>query len=198
MATDACGNTATATFDPRTDGVVQDFDVVSVTDERVTPLPLKQYAKALEEARAKDQAFTAERRAYQNANINDINRMLKAQSSGKPVAGKDVAVKAAWDKWVADGQTHNKAVSDAQRQLANGRGLAELSLTRSGRAPIDVTQFDCELVAKDVKIDATVRTPSGQTVTQPMTVGLRRARMKDEKGSDVTGRWIVTSISKTS
>ena len=189
------GNFATATFDPRTDGVVQDFDVVSISDERKTPLPLKQYAKALQDARAEDEAFTTERRAYRNANINDINRVLRLDASKKPLSAKDMAVKTTWDKWTTDGQTHNKAVSDAQQQLASGRGLAELSLTRAGRDPVDVTKYDCELLAKDVTVNATVRTPNGQTVSKPLKIGLRRARMQVDHARDTLGRWIVTSIS---
>ena len=53
------GNFATTSFDPRTDGVVQDFDVVSVSEDRRRPLPLRQYAEALETAKAADQAISA-------------------------------------------------------------------------------------------------------------------------------------------
>ena len=48
------GNFATATFDPRTDGIVESFDVTSVGDEKVTPLPLKQYVKDIEDAKARE------------------------------------------------------------------------------------------------------------------------------------------------
>ena len=54
------GNFATTSFDPRTDGVVQDFDVVSVSEDRRRPLPLRQYAEALETA---DLVITGEGRA---------------------------------------------------------------------------------------------------------------------------------------
>jgi hypothetical protein len=188
------GNFATATFDPRTDGVVQSFDVVTVGDEKITALPLKQLAKAVEDAKEADTAFSAEKRTYQNANFVAIDRVLKTVAAGKTVSPKDVAVKDAWEKWSNDAINHKKAVSDAQRRLSNARGLAELSLSRPNGATIDATQYDGQLVTKEITINATVRTPQGQTSTRPMKALLQRAVVKNEKGDDLKGRWIVTSV----
>jgi hypothetical protein len=188
------GNFATATFDPRTDGIVQSFDVVSISDEKISPMPLKQYAKAVEDAKEADTAFSAEKRTYQNANFVAIDRVLKAVAAGKTVGAKDVAVKDAWEKWSADAINHKKAVSEAQRRLNNARGLAELSLSRPNGATVDATQYDGQLVTKEVTINATVRTPQGQTSTKPMKALLQRAVVKNEKGEDLKGRWIVTSV----
>jgi hypothetical protein len=188
------GNFAIATFDPRTDGIVQSFDVVSVSDEQYSPLPLKQYAKAVEDAKEADAAFSTEKRTYQNANIVAIDRVLKTVAAGKGVSAKDVAVKDAWDKWSSDAITHRKAVSDAQRRLSDARGLAELSLSRPSGATVDATQYDGQLVTKEIMINATVRSPQGQTATKPMKALLQRAVVKSEKGEDLKGRWIVTSV----
>ncbi len=135
------GNFATATFDPRTHGTVQSLEIVTVGDERVTPLPLKQYVKAVEDAKAADAAFSTEKRAYQNANIVAIDRVLKTAAAGKTVSAKDRSVKDAWDKWSTDQVNHKKAVSAAQRQLNDARGIAELSLSRPNGATIDATQY---------------------------------------------------------
>ena len=54
------GNFATVSFDPRTDGVVQKFSVVSMSEERVRPLPLKKMADDLAAAKAQ----VARARAY--------------------------------------------------------------------------------------------------------------------------------------
>ena len=188
------GNFATASFDPRTDGVVQSFDVVTVGDEKTTPLPLKRLAKAVEDAREADTAFAAEKRTYQNANFVAIDRVLKTVAAGKPVSAKDVAVKDAWEKWSTDAITHKKAVSEAQRRLNDARGLAELSLSRPNGATVDATQYDGQLVTKEITINATVRSPQGQTSTRPIKALLQRAVVKSEKGEDLRGRWIVTSV----
>jgi hypothetical protein len=188
------GNFAIATFDPRTDGIVQSFDVVSITDEKISPLPLKQYAKAVEDAKEADTAFSTEKRTYQNANIVAIDRVLKTVAAGKTVSAKDVAVKDAWEKWSTDAINHKKAVSEAQRRLNDARGLAELSLSRPNGATVDATQYDGQLVTKEITFNATVRSPQGQTSTKPMKALLQRAVVKDESGKDLKGRWIVTSV----
>ncbi len=100
----------------------------------------------------------------------------------------------AWEKWSTDALNHKKAVSEAQRRLNNARGLAELSLTRPNGATVDATQYDGQLVTKEITINATVRSPEGQTSTKPMKALLQRAVVKNEKGEDVRGRWIVTSV----
>jgi hypothetical protein len=188
------GNFATASFDPRTDGIVQSLEVVSVSDEKVTPLPLKQYAKAVEDAKEADAAFSTEKRTYQNANIVAIDRVLKATAAGKTVSAKDVAVKSAWEKWSTDAINHKRAVSEAQRRLNDARGLAELSLSRPTGAIVDATKYDAQLVTKEIMFNATVRSPQGQTSTKPMKALLQRAVIKNEKGEDLKGRWIITSI----
>jgi len=188
------GNFATATFDPRTDGIVQSFDVVSVSEEKASPLPLKQFAKAVADAREADAAFSTEKRTYQNTNIVAIDRVLKTVAAGKNVSAKDVAVKDTWDKWSADALKHKKAISDAQRRLNDARGLAELSLSRPNGATVDASQYDGQLVTKEITINATVRDPKGQTASKPLKAILQRAVVKNEKSEDLKGRWIVTSV----
>lgn len=187
------GNFATVEFDPRTEGIVQSFEVVSVGEERAQPLPLKQYAATLAEAKAADEAFSKQKLAYQNANIAVIDRVTKAQAASKAVAAKDRAVADAWAKWTADAAASLKKVSDAQRQLNNNRGVAELSLARTTAAE-DVVALDGEIVTKDVVIEAEVRAPDGATSTKTMKAVMQRARMKDAGGKDIVGRWILTGL----
>ena len=127
------GNFATATFDPRTDGIVESFDVTSVSDEKVTPVPLKQYVKDIEDAKAADTDATTKRREFYNANSAAIARFAKLEAENKPIPPKDQPLKSTWDKWVQEGNDKRKAVSDAQRRLGDARGMAELSLSRPER-----------------------------------------------------------------
>lgn len=187
------GNFATVTFDPRTDGVVQSFEVVSISEERARPLPLKQYSQQLADAKKADEELSAQKRAYQNANIAAIDRITKIQASGRPVSGKDKVVADEWNKWSSDAAVRMKAVSDAQRQLNAGRGVAELSLARAA-AGADVTAMEGEIIAKDVVINATVKQPDGATTTKPLKAVVQRAKMTDATGREMVGRWIVTAI----
>jgi hypothetical protein len=184
------GNFATVGFDPRTDGVVQSFNVVSVSEERTRPLPLKQYAQELADARAKEEELSKQKLSFQNANIAVIQRVTK---DGGRVASRDKAVADEWAKWSADAAASMKAVSQAQRQLNNSKGLAELSLVRTPAAG-KIEGFNGELVSKDLVIDATVRQPDGATVQKNFKVTLSRARMKNTDGSDIDGRWILTNL----
>src|SRR5688572_28585456 len=72
------GNFATVSFDPRTDSALQKFSLVSISDELVRPIPLNQFAKQLADAKAAEEAFSAQKRAYQNANIAVFDRVAKA------------------------------------------------------------------------------------------------------------------------
>jgi hypothetical protein len=184
------GNFATVGFDPRTDGVVQSFKVVSVSEERTRPIPLKQYAQELADAKAKDEALSAQKLQYQNANMAVIQRVTK--DPGR-VAARDKAVADEWAKWTADAAASMKAVSQAQRQLNTSKGVAELSLVRTPAAE-NIEGFDGEIVSKDLVIDASVRQPDGATVQKNFKATVSRARMKNADGSDIVGRWILTGL----
>ena len=67
---------------------MQSFDVVSVSEEKQSPLPLKQYAKAVEDAKEADAAFSTEKRTYQNTNIVAIDRVLKTVPPARTSARK--------------------------------------------------------------------------------------------------------------
>jgi hypothetical protein len=184
------GNFATVSFDPRTDGVVQNFKVLSVGDERTRPLPLKKYAQDLADAKAKDEALSAQKLAYQNANLAVIQRVTKDPSK---VAARDKAIADEWAKWTADSSASLKAVSQAQRQLNNSKGIAELSLVRTAAAE-NLEGFDGEVVSKDLVIDASVKQPDGTTVQKNLKATVSRARMKGTDGADILGRWIITGL----
>jgi hypothetical protein len=190
----ALGNFATTTFDPNTDGIVQSFDVVSMGEEKTAPLPLKDYAKAVDEAKAAEAEFRLKKLEYQKANLPAIERVIAASDAGKAVAPRDRAVKAAWDQWVVDFAKRTKAASDAQRQLSDARGIPELSLSRPNGPTVDATKFDGVMISKEIVINASVRDPSGQTVERKLVAVLQRPQVKDETGEDLLGRWIVTSV----
>ena len=186
-------NFATASFEPRSDGVVESFTITGV-NETSAPLELKQNAKAVDDAKKADVELTAKRREFYDAHVEAVKRLSAIEASGKPVPAKDKALKDEWDKWVADGNTSRKAVSDAQRKLSDSRGIAELSLSRPNGATVDATKFDGEMNTKEVQLDASVKQPDGQSVSKKLKATLQRAKIKDETGKDVFGRWIVTTI----
>jgi len=186
-------NFAVVSFDPKTDGVVTDFDVTAVSPERSEPLQIMALSKAHSEAEAANKAFTERKKAYQDANMEAIDRVLKAQSGGKKLTGKDGQIQAEWEKWQAETGAEAKKVSAARNALADARPIAELSLSSpNGEAPTP-EEMDGNLVSKDVSVTATVRGPDGATSQKNMVITLQRAVVKGPKG-ERNGKWIITSV----
>jgi hypothetical protein len=184
-------NIATIQFDRDKDGTVDRFSVVSVGEEKRTPLKLREYAKAYQEAKAADEAFTKQIKAYQTENKEAISRVVKAEATKAKVSGKDAAVQATWAKWRQDMAVHAKKTSEARIQLARERRSAEIS-TYDARRPINIEDYDGELVSKEVTIDAQVK-KGDQVSPQKMIVTMERAELKGAEGERV-GRWIITGI----
>ena len=93
-------------------------------------------SKALKDAEDANKAFTERKKAYQDANMEAIDRVLKAQAAGRKLTGKDGQIQAEWEKWQAETGAEAKKVSAARTALADARPVAELSLTSgNGETP---------------------------------------------------------------
>jgi transcription elongation GreA/GreB family factor len=190
----ALGASAIVSFEPRTEGTVQSLKFVGISPERSAPLQVKQFDEAFDKVKAAEEAFTKEKNAYQKSNIKALERILDAEKARKPVAKADVPVQTAWAKYVEDMKTNAKAVSDARVQLSNAKALAELSLSIPNGPTPDVTHMTGDVVAKDVTVDAEIKTPDGQTAQKQLIVTLERAVVKKDDGQAQNGRWIVTKV----
>ncbi len=84
-------------------------------------------------------------------------------------------------------------VSDAQATLNEESVVAELSLFDPNN-PIDLTQYDGELISKRVTISATVETPDDQRVERTMVVTLETVQLTGPDGVALEGRWIITGL----
>ena len=184
-------NIATVMFDPRTQGTVTMFTLQTIAPEQHKPLPLKALAKAQDDARSEDAAFTKRKEEYQNANLEAIQRVLKAERDGTKLTAKDVEVQAAWAKYREETAAMSKKAADARRNLKAETQFIDQSVN-AGRTAIDVTKYDGEVVSKDVTVSAPVRTPSGETVDKTLVLTLQRAVLKGDK--EINGRWIVTKF----
>jgi len=185
------GSVATVQFDRDKDGVVDRFSIVSVSEERRTPLKLREYAKAYQEAKAADEEFTKQVKAYQDENKEAISRVRRAEATKAKVSGRDAAVQTTWAKWRQDMAVHAKKTSETRIQLQRERRTAEVS-TYDARRPINIEEYEGDLVSKDVTIDAEVK-KGDQVTPQKMLITLERAELKGPDG-ERTGRWIITSI----
>ncbi|HEY7292545.1 MAG TPA: hypothetical protein VH583_22100 [Vicinamibacterales bacterium] len=188
-------NIATVIFDPGTQGTVTSFSIQSVGPEQRNPLPLKSLAKLQDDAKAEDAAFSSRKDDYQTANLDAIQRVLRAERDHVKVAPKDAEVQAAWTKLREESARVSTKASEARRRLRSETQLVDLSINGGGRTAIDVTKYDGEMVGKDVTVSAPVRLPSGQTATKTLVLTMQRAILKGDK--EITGRWIITALKDT-
>ena len=187
-------NFATVSFDPKVEGQVTDFEVTAVSPERTEPLRVIELSRALTEAEAANKAFNEKKKVYQDENMEAIDRVLKAESAGRKLSGRDTQVQSEWTKWRDETSAEAKKVSAARAALANARPLAELSLMpNAGAATPAIEELDGTMVSKDITIAATVRGPDGATSQKNYVVTAQRAVVKGASG-ERQGRWIITGI----
>jgi hypothetical protein len=187
-------NFATVSFDPKTEGNVTDFNVTAVSPERTEPLRVIELSKALTEAEAANKAFNEKKKTYQDANMEAIDRVLKAESAGRKLTGRDAQVQAEWTKWRDETGAEAKKVSSARNALSNARPIAELSLMpNAGAATPAIEEMDGTMATKDITITATVRGADGATSEKNFVLTATRAIVKGPAG-ERQGKWIITGI----
>jgi len=186
-------NIAAVAFRPQEEGTVQSFSIVSVAPETRRTLRIKELNAAFDAAKKEDDEFTKSKKDYQDKNIDAIDRVLKAERENKPLRGNDLEVQKQWTKWREETQAVSKKVSEARKAAAEEQTIAALSVY-DARNPVNVADYDGDLVSKDVTISAAVRTPDGQTSTKELVAILQRAELKNAAGEARNGRWVVTGI----
>lgn len=187
-------NFATVSFDPQTEGTVASFEVTAVSPERSEPLRVIELSKALAEAEAANKAFNEKKKNYQDANMEAIDRVLKAESAGRKLTGKDAQIQAEWTKWRDETSAEAKKVSSASVALRNARPIAEMSLmaNASDKTP-PIEDMNGTLVTKDISVTAQVKGPQG-TGPKNYVLTAQRAIVKTAAGQDRTGKWVITGI----
>lgn len=181
-------------FDPREQGVVEDFDVTNIGPEQRVQLDFKSLLAAADKARQAEAEFAKRKKEYQDANLETIEQVIKLE--GDPDARMSPAqakVKAEWDKWREETAAHAKATATARAELSAQTGPVEASLTQPGQPAFDPARFTGELVTKAVTISAEVQPPEGPVETKQMVVTLQRA-VGTLDGEAREGRWIITRI----
>jgi hypothetical protein len=189
-------NFATVSFEPKTQGTVGtgDFEVTAVSPERTEPLRVIELSKAVTEAEAANKAFNDKKKTYQDANADAIDRVLKAESAGRKLTGRDAQVQAEWTKWRDDSGAEAKKLSAARAALSDARPIAELSLMANSGAPTPtVEELNGTLVSKDISVKAQVKDAAGATSEKNFVMTVQRAVVKTDKG-ERQGKWIITAI----
>lgn len=184
-------NIATIAFDPKVDGQMQTFSILSVSEPKTSPLELKANAAALRTVVDEEKAFTERKKKYQDDNSDAIDRILKAEQKKQTPRGKDAEIGKEWDKFLAEQAVISRKLSDARRKANAGRGLVEISCQDQSN-PIDVTAYEGEIASKDVTIEGKVKPETGDAITKKFVITMQQATLKGVNGRDKIGRWVIT------
>ena len=125
------GRMSAVNIDPRSQGSVEDFEIVSISEEQRTPLTFKPLFEAEQKARDEESAFLKTKIEYQNANIKQIEEVLKLEQ--QPNARFSPAlqkVKAAGKKGITFSAIFQRRMS-ARRSPSNANSTARSLRTRS-------------------------------------------------------------------
>lgn len=186
-------NIAAVNFNPRTEGTVEDFEIVTVTPEQRRPIQIRALMDEEAKAREDEAAFTKKQAEFQTANREAIGRVARAESARQPVRGADADVLASITKWRTEQAQYSKRLSDVRTQLTRERNQAVSSLTPPGQPDVDVSNMDVELVSKEVTVNAQVRSPEGQTMPRTLVFTFQRA-VGNAGGQPREGRWLIVGL----
>ena len=135
-------------------------------------------------------AFSVKMKAFQEANLDAIDRILKAEGKNQTLKGKDAELQKEWTKWREEARVHSKKVSEIRKVVAGAQPIVEISC-QDQRNPIDVQAYEGEVASKDVTIEGRVKQEAG-TATKKYLFTLQRVILKGVNGKDNVGRWVIT------
>jgi len=188
------GRMSAVEIDSRTQGVVEDFSIESVSPERRTPLTFAPLFEAATKAAEEEKAFLKTKIEYQNANIKAIEQVIRLEADpAAKMTPEQVKIKAEWDKWREGIASHARAEASARARIKSSTGLAEASLTQPNQPPLDPKTFQGETITKDIIVKATVKSPDGARSDKTLTITVERAA-SNAGGTTREGRPIITKI----
>ena len=187
-------NISAVSFNPRTEGTVEDFEVVGVGPERGVVVQLKELMNEEATAKAEEEAFSRRRIEFQAANKDALQRVARAESARQEVRGPDASVLASLTKWREEQAQHSRRLSEVRTRLSRERSVVVNSLTPPGQADVDVSVLSgLQVVSKQVTVNAEVRTPEGQAVPRTLVFTFSRA-VGTQAGAPREGRWMITAL----
>ena len=189
------GKMSAVEIDSRTQGVIEDFSIESISPEKRTPLTFAPLFEAAAKAAVEEKAFLKTKIEYQNANIKVIEQVIKLEADpAAKMTPEQVKIKAEWDKWREGIASHARAEASARALIKSSTGLAEASLTQPNQPPLDPKTFQGETISKDVVVKAKVKSPDGVTADKTLTITIQRVA-SSAGGKTREGRPIITKIS---
>ena len=191
---DSLNNIAMYAWDTQTRGIVSRPRVENVSEEQSRPLRMVELSQALADAEAAEETFSEEMRTYQDANMDAITRVLEAEAEGNNLRRRaDREVQEVWQDWRDRAIEHSRTVAAARGEINAERNEAQLSMFDPSN-PIDVTQYEGELVTKEVELSARIERDGNET-EEMLTITLQRTILTGADGLPMEGRWVIRNIS---
>jgi hypothetical protein len=180
-------------LDPREHGVVNDFEITNIGEERRSKLDFKSLIAAQEKAAQDEADFRKRRVDFESANRPALETIAKMErQTDAKFNAVQAKLKEEWDKWRQDALEVNKATSAARAALNNASGPAEASLAQPGQPAFAADKFEGELIEKDVTVNAEIE-KDGQTTSKQLVVTIQWVEgMQD--GQQRSGRPIIARI----
>jgi hypothetical protein len=185
----ALASISAVSFDPRTEGSVQDFTIDNIGAQQRRTLQVQQFMDDEAKVREEQVEFTKKMRDFYQSNSIAIDRAVKADQAKQSVQGKDAALLAEWKKWDTDSRDFERKVSQARQKATKERATAVASLRSD-----DLAGMTVDIITEPVTVTAQVQPPGGGQPT-PRTMVMTLQRASGKKGDQATeGRWIIMSI----
>ena len=181
-------------FDPRTDGTVEDFKIDSIGAQQHRKLQVQEFTEEQDKIRADQVEFTKKMRDFYQSNSIAIDRAMKADQAKQPVNGERCSAAGGTGRnGIPTAVTSNANCPRRVKRSRKNVHQPSASLTPPGRDDVDVTGMDVDIISEPVTVTAQLQTPDGKTTPTTMVVTLQRASGKKD-GETLEGRWIIMSI----
>lgn len=187
------GNMSMVFFPPEEEGIASSPSIDSMQEEQRVPLRMQELNEALVDAREAEEEFRAEKKMYQDENEEGIARIIEAQRAEEDVAGADEEIQEMWASLVDEERSYARRVSDATAEVNAAVQIANASVFDPSN-PINVTEYDGEIVTKDLTVTASVEM-DGSSSDRTMMITIQKAEIRGGESDElVASRWIITSI----
>lgn len=187
------GNMSMVFFPPEEEGIASSPSIDSMQEEQRVPLRMQELNEALVDAREAEEEFRAEKKMYQDENEEGIARIIEAQRAEEDVAGADEEIQEMWTSLVDEERSYARRVSDATAEVNAAVQIANASVFDPSN-PINVTEYDGEIVTKDLTVTASVEM-DGSSSDRTMMITIQKAEIRGGESDElVASRWIITSI----
>jgi len=164
---------------------VQNWHVVSSSDEPATPIPLSDLVAKMQDADAKVNANKKQARNYDLEHLSDVEVVRDLLKKNATVPAKLQPVATEWKKFSDQDRDLKKALADAREAVEKEKRTMALSVGHTE----GLEDMKGQLLTKHLDVSVNV---GGEAKSYDMT--LRKYDVNAEKGPRIIPRWMIYSL----